>query len=119
MKYKGYSATVYFDEEDQLFVGKVIDIDSRTNISFHSKHADELQNEFETSVDAYLQMCKERNIKPRKSISGKLSLRMPPALHARVSAKAQVEGVSINKYIANTLEYQLEAVEFIKGYRPF
>jgi len=36
-------------------------------------------------------MCKERNIKPRKSISGKLSLRMPPALHARVSAKAQVE----------------------------
>jgi len=108
MKYKGYSATVYFDEEDQLFVGKVIDIDSKTNISFHSKHADELQNEFEASVDAYLQMCKERNIKPRKSISGKLSLRILPALHARISAKVQTEGVSINKCIAKTLEHGLE-----------
>ncbi len=108
MKYKGYSAVVNFDEDDQLFVGKVVDIDSRTNISFHSKHADELQQEFEASVKAYLDMCKERGIQPRKSISGKLSLRIPPALHARVSARAQVEGVSINKYIAKTLEHGLE-----------
>ena len=39
--------------------------------------------------------------------SGKLALRVPKSLHARVAARARREGVSINQFIATTLAQEV------------
>jgi hypothetical protein len=39
----------------------------------------------------------------RQSFSGRLLLRMPPALHAEVSRKAELERVSLNQFITTAV----------------
>ena len=41
--------------------------------------------------------------------SGKLALRMPKSLHARVADRARREGVSINQFIATTLAQEVSS----------
>ncbi len=43
------------------------------------------------------------------SYSGKLALRVPKSLHARVAARARREGVSINQFIATTLAQEVSS----------
>jgi len=51
-----------------------------------------------------LHWCEERGEEPEKPFSGKFNLRLPPELHAKLSAYAQAKGLSLNIYIAKTLE---------------
>jgi antitoxin HicB len=43
------------------------------------------------------------------SYSGRLALRVPKSLHARVAARARREGVSINQFIATTLAREVSS----------
>ena len=42
----------------------------------------------------------------RRDFSGRLLLRMPPALHAEVSRKAELEQVSLNQFITTAVAAQ-------------
>lgn len=64
MKYKGYHAKIEFDEEDMLFIGKVLDVDDSLN--FHGTSVDELEKMFHQSIDNYLDMCAKYGKKPIK-----------------------------------------------------
>lgn len=46
---------------------------------------------------------------PATAYSGKLALRVPNSLHARVAARARREGVSINQFIATNLAQEVGA----------
>jgi len=46
-------------------------------------------------------------VTPETAYSGKLALRVPKSLHARVAARARREGVSINQFIATTLAQEV------------
>ena len=70
-EYKGYTAKIEFDDEDQIFVGEVIGIDDI--IAFHSENEKEIIPVFHDMIDNYLEACKERNITPQKSFFGKYS----------------------------------------------
>jgi len=102
MKYKGYIGIVEFDEEAEVFFGKVVNI--RDTITFQSENTHDLRKEFEASVDDYLDFCAELGREPERAYSGKLSLRMPPSLHAKVAKKAALEGKSLNEFIVTRLE---------------
>ena len=52
MRYKDYTASMEFDSEDQVIVGRVPGIDDI--IAFHAKTEAEFQSNFHESVDAYL-----------------------------------------------------------------
>lgn len=52
MQYKGYNASMDFDTEDQVIVGRVPGIDDI--IAFHAKTEAEFQSNFHEAVDAYL-----------------------------------------------------------------
>ena len=101
MKYKGYIAGVHFDEEAEVFFGKVINI--RDTITFEATDARQLRKEFEVSVDDYLDFCRETGHEPERAYSGKFSLRLPTELHERLSASAAIEGKSLNEYILQRL----------------
>ncbi len=57
MEYKGYTASVEFDQRDRIFVGRVLDV--RDIISFHGASAEELRAAFHIAVDDYLADCSE------------------------------------------------------------
>ena len=102
MTYRGYTASVEYDDEDRIFVGRVIGI--RDIISFHGASVDELEKAFHEVTDDYLAACKKLGQKPNKPYSGKLLLRVPPPVHAAVATAAEVAGKSINQWAADALK---------------
>jgi len=101
MEYKGYRATVAYDEQADLFHGEVID--TRDVITFQGRSVDALKRALRESVDDYLDWCAERGKEPDKPFSGKLMLRMEPDLHRSLSAAAARAGKSLNAWIAERL----------------
>lgn len=102
MTYKGYTARVEFDERDGIFVGRVLGL--RTIISFHGETVKELRSAFAMAVDEFVADCKENGIRPEKPVSGKLMLRVPPAVHGAALVAAQAAGKSLNQWASEVLE---------------
>ena len=67
MKYKGYEATIEYDEEDRLFVGRVINL--KDIIVFDETSKDKLEQSFHHVIDQYLEDCKALNKQPDKPFS--------------------------------------------------
>lgn len=100
MNYKGYEASVYYSEEDECFIGEVVNIAGPTIIAFDADNVADLKKEFQESIDSYLKHSKVT----KKPMSGKLTLRMNPQIHAKVVSAAKSYGISANKFINQTLE---------------
>lgn len=101
MKYKGYTGHVEYDDEAKIFHGEVLGI--KDVVTFQGTTVDEIEQAFKDSVDDYLAFCAERGEEPDKPFSGKFNLRIPPELHAKLSIAAQLQGESLNNYIAKAL----------------
>ena len=101
LTYKGYTGQVELDDEAGLFHGEVLDL--KDVITFQGKSVEELERAFQESVDDYLAFCQERGEEPDKPFSGRLMLRLPPALHRTVYVRAQREGKSLNQWITEKL----------------
>ncbi|HDS1709407.1 type II toxin-antitoxin system HicB family antitoxin [Pseudomonas alloputida] len=101
MTYRGYAARIDYSDEDQLLIGHVAGI--RDVIGFHGESISELRRAFEEAVDDYIETCEKLGRKPQKAYSGKLSLRLEPALHASVAAKAELAEKSINQWVSDIL----------------
>ena len=102
MFYKGYSARIEFDDEDRIFVGHLAGI--RDIVGFHGSSVDELEAAFHEAVDDYVAHCEKLGLPPNKPFSGRMLLRVPPEVHARASAAAQVAGISLNQWATQKLE---------------
>lgn len=98
LKYKGYTGSVEFSEEDNCLFGKVQGIHG-TLISYEGSTIDEIRADFEGAIDDYLKSCEERGITPARPYSGKLVLRMSSELHGQVAAAAFAVGTTINEFI--------------------
>ena len=55
MEYRGYHATVEYDPDDNILIGRVIEI--ADSINFHAKSTDELVAMFHQSIENYLALC--------------------------------------------------------------
>ena len=109
LKYKGYSGTVEYSEEDNCLFGKVIGMNKNV-ISYEGKTIEELKADFEAGIDLYLESCKERGVKPQKPFSGTLNIRIPSEVHSQLALKAQMSGRSINAIIKDLLTSQLHTL---------
>ena len=107
MTHKGYAARVEFDAQDRIFVGHIAGI--RDIVGFHGESVDGLEAAFHEAVDDYLAVCNKLGQTPDKPYSGRVMLRLPPELHARASAAAQVTGLSFNQWAAKALENATQA----------
>jgi predicted HicB family RNase H-like nuclease len=107
MTYGGYSARVEFDAEDRLFVGHIAGI--RDIVGFHGESVRELEAAFHEAVDDYLAACKKLGQPPNRPFSGRVMLRLPPDVHARASAAAEVTGMSFNQWATKALEQAAES----------
>lgn len=101
LTYKGVSATVTFDAEDMILTGRLAGINDV--IGFHAATPDALVSAFHEAVDDYLETCLAVGKPPERSYSGKLMLRVDPALHARAAHAAELAGKSLNQWGEETL----------------
>jgi len=102
MTYKGYSVELSFDTEDKIIVGRVKDIDDI--ITFHGESVSEFETAFHSAIDAYVAACEQLDQKPEKPASGKLMLRVDPAVHAAAVKASARSGLSLNKWAEKALQ---------------
>ena len=105
--YKGYSAKPEYSAEDKIFYGVILGIDDA--VDFYSDSAGEIENEFHKAVDDYISFCEEIGKDPQKEYSGSFNVRISPELHRKTSIAAKAEGVSMNTYVSEALEYYSDA----------
>ena len=99
MIYKNYAARIDYSDEDRCFVGHIAGI--HDIVGFHGESVVELRAAFEEAVDDYFETCEKLDRSPQKPYSGNLVLRVPPEIHAAVSAAAEVRGQSIDQWAAD------------------
>lgn len=109
LKYKDYIGQVIYDDEAKLFHGEVLGM--RAVITFQGTTVDEIEQAFIDSIEDYLDWCGERSKKPEKPFSGRFNLRIPPQLHAELTAAAKTHGVSLNRYVQDALNIYLRDIE--------
>ena len=97
MKYKDYVGKAEFDDEAGILHGEVVNV--RDVITFQATNVDDLQREFEASVDDYLEFCAELGEEPDKPFSGKFMTRVSPDLHREAVIAAKLSGDSLNIWI--------------------
>ena len=101
MTYKGYTASMVFDAEDKIIVGRVLGIDDI--ISFHGESISEFEANFHATVDDYLAAAEALGSAPERPASGKLMLRIAPQVHAAALKAAARSGTSLNRWAEKAL----------------
>ena len=107
LKYKGYTGSVDYSEEDKCLHGKVLGM-MRDGITYEGETVEELTKDFEGAIDDYLRMCEQKGITPRKPYSGVLNVRLSPEIHGGAAMAASKEGITINAFIRNAVARALD-----------
>jgi predicted HicB family RNase H-like nuclease len=102
LKYKGYTGSVEYSEEDKCLFGKVQGM-MKDGITYEGATVEELTRDFEGAVDDYLQMCEDKGIVPRKPYTGVLNVRLGPEIHGSAAIAASQQGITINAFIKNAV----------------
>lgn len=105
MTVDGYHAKIEYDEELDLFRGEILGLNGSAD--FYGKNPKELRTEFKTSLQVFLEVCKEKGLEPRRNFSGKFNLRISPELHERLAIEAQAQGKSINTLAQEALQERM------------
>lgn len=107
LTYRGYRASLEYDAEDRILVGRVLEIDDV--ISFHGTSVEAFEQAFHAAIDSYLAACETLGQEADKPASGRLMLRVDPAIHAAVLKAARRKGQSLNKWAAKVLAEAVHA----------
>ncbi|HET6632306.1 MAG TPA: type II toxin-antitoxin system HicB family antitoxin [Rhodanobacteraceae bacterium] len=107
MDYKTFSAAIEFSSEDEVFVGKVLDIDSL--ILFSAVDVDGLKKEFYQAVDAYLEHCRAQGLAPEKPCKGTFNVRIGPDLHRQAVTLARTLRRSLNDFVREAVQIHIRA----------
>ena len=57
IEYKGYKASIEFDDEDQVIVGRVLGIEDI--ITFHGESVTQFEKAFHQSINSYMRDCRD------------------------------------------------------------
>ena len=69
MHVDGYSAKIEYDEELDLFRGEILGLNCGAD--FYGENPKEVRAEFKKSLQVFLEVCKEKGIKPKRNFWGK------------------------------------------------
>lgn len=106
MHYKGYAAKIEYSDEDGCFIGHIAGI--RDVVGFHGDSVEEMRAAFHEAVEDYLDTCEKIGRAPQKLYSGKVMLRIEPALHAKVAMRAEASGKSLNQWARDALDESVD-----------
>ena len=107
LKYKGYTGSVEYSEEDNCLFGKVLGM-SKHAITYEGQDVNELKRDFEGAIDDYIASCEARGVEPCKPYSGTFNVRVSPEIHSAIAALAKKSGVTINAFVRQVLAKEVE-----------
>lgn len=102
MSQDGYEAVVEYDAEADLFHGEIVNL--KDVVTFQGRSVDELKQAMRDSIEDYVAFCRERGEEPERPYSGQFLVRVDPAVHRAAAVAARRAGLSLNKWVAATLE---------------
>lgn len=102
MEYRGFKAKVQYSADDEVFFGRLMDINDI--VIFEGKTVRELKRAMKEAVEFHIEVCEKTGKAVKKSFSGKVLLRLPSDLHARIAEAAARKGKSINEWGKEVLE---------------
>ena len=109
IKYKGYTGSVNFTDEDGCFFGKVLGV--HPLISFEGESVSELLDDFHAAIDHYLSYCEAVGEKPETPLEVvQLDLEVPTDLQKRLEQRAESQAASLDDYIQEVLERSVATV---------
>ncbi|MDE0014977.1 MAG: toxin-antitoxin system HicB family antitoxin [Candidatus Poribacteria bacterium] len=80
MTYRGYTAEIIYSDEDECFVGHVVDPGDDI-IGFHGDTDEELRIAFENVVDLHIRVKGQPENPPQEHLAGRLLSRLRQAFH--------------------------------------
>jgi len=102
INYKGYYGSVEFSDEDNVFFGRIIGINDR--ILYEGDSVKSLRNDFENSVDEYLETCSQLGKEPEKAYKGTFNVRIAPTLHRQLAIFSASNGITLNAAVEEAIQ---------------
>jgi predicted HicB family RNase H-like nuclease len=102
MEIDGFRAVIRYDPEIEMFRGELVDLNGGAD--FYAPDVEGLRKEGKTSLEVFLDMCREDGVEPRKAYSGRFNVRVPADLHAAIASAAAAEGKSLNQWVTDALD---------------
>jgi len=93
LKHNGYMARVAFNDEDEIFIGRLAGINDI--VGFHADTVSDLKAAFHEAVADDIATCAKTGKKPEKPYSGQIVVRVDPVVHARAALAAELAGKSL------------------------
>jgi len=106
MEIEGYRAVIQFDPDIDMFRGEFVGLNGGAD--FYARDIAGLRREGAASLEVFLDMCREDGVEPRRQFSGKFHVRIPPELHATISAAAAADGKSLNQWVVDELRASVD-----------
>ncbi|NYZ17826.1 type II toxin-antitoxin system HicB family antitoxin [Azospirillum sp. RWY-5-1] len=107
MQYKGYTASIRFEEEAKLLFGEVVGI--ADTIFFEADSVDSFIQAFHDAVDDYLAWCAEEGREPDKPFNGRILFRCESDLHKSAIQAAEAKNMTLNQWLTQAVSRQIEA----------
>lgn len=101
LSYRNYNGTVEYSSEDSCLFGKVVGVKSL--LSYEGASVLELEQDFQRTVDAYLEDCRERGVQPEQPYKGTFNVRISPELHRSIAIYAIKCGKSLNAAVEDAI----------------
>lgn len=101
MEYEGYVAKIEYDEDDEVFHGRIVNIRDLVTFQGHSDAA--LRAALIDSVADYRAMCVEEGAAPQPPLSGRVVVRVDPSLHRDAVIAATRSGQTLNAFVREAI----------------
>ena len=105
LEYKEFIGTVHFNAEDEVFFGKIEEIEAL--VTFEGNTVAQLKKAFMAAVDDYIEICEEQDKPHHKSFRGSFNVRVDPELHRQAVRKSIKLGVSLNQLVQSALKKEV------------
>lgn len=105
LAYKDYYGSVEFDLESKMLYGRILGI--KGAYLYEGRTLEELEADFRQFVDDYLYDCEQDGVKPQKPNLGSFNIRIGMDLHLKASEKAKERGQSLNSFVKQAIEHEL------------
>lgn len=102
LQYKGYFTKIEYSVEDKVLYGKIEGIKDLVN--FESTSVEQIEFEFHSAVDDYLDLCAELGECPDKAYSGTFNVRIDPELHRKLAMHAFKQSETLNRTVERAIE---------------
>ena len=107
MEYKGYLASISYDDVTDMLHGRVVNSGDYSIVTFTASDVEGLKREFGISIEDCLSWCEEDGVEPVKPYSGEINLHLGPKLHRTVTLLALEEEKTANDWIKHTIEEKI------------